>query len=220
MAGAVGTVRNTSQFASFIVKDWQPWMTEAVILHASGMSVPELRVKFQRGDQHIRNILNTEQAKEIVRDIQARALKQTTASVNEKIIALRQKALANMEKVLDDPDEQLSKTSPFAFLEASRKVYETVSKHDAPLPAAPQTNIQQNFQQNIIGSVSPELMDKLRGGPSLQSIDVPDNVEYLGALPPRELPESVHDGRVSGISNQSKNGLALVGGKGSSSSAG
>lgn len=51
MAGAAGRVLNRSGFASFIVKDWTPWMTEAVILHASGMSVPELRVRFSK-DRH------------------------------------------------------------------------------------------------------------------------------------------------------------------------
>lgn len=208
MAGAVGIVKNTSPFASFVVKDWQAWMTEAVILHASGMSIPELRVRFSRTDAVLRNILNTEQAKGIVRDLQSKMLKTTVATATERIENIRSKALENMEKVLNDEDGALAKTSPFAFLEASRKVYETVTKQ---APSAPQPiSVQQNIQNNILNGVSPEVLQRLRGGPTLTELDVPENVEYLGHPPTREGERELHDGGNRGVEGQSKTRLALV----------
>lgn len=211
MAGAVGVVKNTSVFASFVIKDWQAWMTEAVILHVSGMSIPELRVKFSRTDSTLRNILNTQQAREIVSSLQSNVLKSTISSSADRIISIRDKALKNMEKTLEDEGGVLATSSPFAFLEASRKVYETVSKHDTPshIPAS-QTNIQ-NIQQNFVSGISEETLTRLRSSASLFPIsEIPTNVEYLGTPPTGEGERTIHAGGVSRITSESEAQLALV----------
>lgn len=211
MAGAVGHVPNRSGFASFRVKEWQPWMTEVVVLHASGMSIPELMHRFDRSKTHLSNLLNTSQAKEIVEKLQRSALSSTVENIPARMSALRQKALQNMENIIEDKEGILQKTSPFAFLEANRKVFETLAKNDAPqTPAAQTTNVQQNIQQNIIGSVSTEVLERLRAGPSLPVIDVPSNVEYLGSPPTREGTRELQSGGVDSTPRQGKNGLALV----------
>jgi hypothetical protein len=208
MAGAVGRVLNKSSFSSFIVKEWAAWMTEAVILHASGMSIPELRHKFNRTDTHIRNILNTDQAKEIVRKLQSQSLKAVYEDAPAKITAIRDKALSNMSELLEDETGVLKKASPFAFLEASRKVYETLSKHDTP--AAPAVSVTQNIQQNILNSVPSELLERLRSGPSLSLGSVPENVEYLGSPPTREIPVPILSAGIGGTPSQGEKRLALV----------
>lgn len=215
MAGAVGKVLNRSGFASFVVKDWQSWMTEAVILHASGMSVPELRVKFGRTDHHIRNILNTEQAKEIVRKIEAQSVKNIAQNSSAKIAFIKDAALSSMQEMLSN--EALKQNSPFAFWDAARKTLDTVSRMSAPTPPptpAPTVNIQQN-----IVSASPSMLEQLRSAPSLSSLEVPDNVEYLGSPPPAgKAEEPVLGSGVHRPENQSKNGLALLDARSSSSS--
>jgi hypothetical protein len=216
MAGAVGKVPNRSGFASFVVKDWQAWMTEAVILHASGMSIPELRVKFGRTDNHIRNVLNTEQAREIVRKVESHATKTLATSSSSKIAFIKEAALTSMQEML--ANEALKQNSPFAFWDAARKTLDTVSRMSAPAPPVPAPGPTVNIQQNIV-SASPTMLSQLRSAPSLSSIEVPDNVEYLGSPPPAgQDKESVLGSGVHGSQNQGKNGLTLLNARSSSSS--
>ena len=216
MAGAVGKVLNRSGFASFVVKDWQAWMTEAVILHASGMSIPELRVKFGRTDQHIRNVLNTEQAKEIVRKIEAHATKTLATSSSSKIAFIKEAALTSMQEMLSN--DALKQNSPFAFWDAARKTLDTVSRMSAPAPPPPAPGPTVNIQQNIVNA-SPTMLSQLRSAPSLSSVEVPDNVEYLGSPPPAGQDKGAILGSgVHGSQNQGKNGLALLDARRSSSS--
>jgi hypothetical protein len=216
MAGAVGKVPNRSGFASFVVKDWQAWMTEAVILHASGMSIPELRVKFGRTDQHIRNVLNTEQAREIVRKVESHATKTLATSSSSKIAFIKEAALTSMQEML--ANDALKQNSPFAFWDAARKTLDTVSRMTAPAPPVSAPGPTVNIQQNIV-SASPTMLSQLRSAPSLSSIEVPDNVEYLGSPPPAgQDKEPVLGSGVHGSQNQGKNGLTLLDARGSSSS--
>lgn len=221
MAGAVGTVPNRSGFASFIVKNWEAWMTEVVILHLSGMSIPELRHRFERTDTHLRNILNTEQAKNIVREIQSKTLAREMEDAPARISALKMKALNTMDEMLGD--EEMKKKSPFAFWDASRKTLETVSRLDSTISTpSPQhhTNVQQNIQQNILNA-SPDVLSQLRNAPSLSHSlsEIPQNVEYLGSPPSsREIAPAVLGSGDSGVPSKSKNGLTLVDPRNSSSS--
>lgn len=216
MAGAAGRVLNRSGFASFIVKDWMPWMTEAVILHASGMSVPELRVRFQKTDTHIRNILNTEQASEIIRKVQSQALKDISANASERVVAIREAALSQMQELVTN--EELKATSPFAFWDATRKTLETVNRLEAPTPQTQQNiSIQQNVQ-NIVNT-SPDILSRLRSAPSLNSLEVPENVEYLGSPPPvGQSAGAILGAGISGTESKGKDGLTLLSSRNSSSS--
>lgn len=217
MAGAAGRVLNRSGFASFIVKEWAPWMTEAVILHASGMSVPELRVRFQKTDTHIRNILNTEQAFEIIRKMQSQALKDITASSSQRITAIREAALTQMQELVSN--QELKASSPFAFWDATRKTLETVNRLEAPAPvqAAQNISIQQNVQ-NIVNT-SPDILSRLRSAPSLNNLEVPENVEYLGSPPPAgQNAGAVLGSGVSGTASQGKNRFTILSAGSSSSS--
>ncbi len=216
MAGAAGRVLNRSGFASFIVKEWTPWMTEAVILHASGMSVPELRVRFQKTDTHIRNILNTEQASEIIRKVQSQALKDISANTSQKVVAIREAALSQMQELVTNED--LKASSPFAFWDATRKTLETVNRLEAPAPQ-PQQNI--SIQQNVqnIVNTSPDMLSRLRSAPSLNSIEVPENVEYLGSPPPvGQSKGAILGAGISGTESKGKDGLTLLSSRNSSSS--
>lgn len=209
MAGAVGKVANRSGFASFVIKEWHPWMTECVILHASGVSVPELRVRFQKTDQHIRNILNTKEATEIIRKIQSESLKSLSIDSSTRIAALKEAALTQMEEMVQNTE--LKEKSPFAFWEATRKTLDTVSRLNTPAPPPVQQNTNTvNIQQNIL-SASPGMLNQLRSAPSLSSFDVPHNVEYLGSPPAAgKDPEPVLGSGVSGSPNQGKNGFAIL----------
>jgi len=215
MAGAAGKVLNKSGFSSFVVKNWETWMTEAVILHASGVSIPELRIRFGRTDHHLRNLMNTEQATAIIKKIQTESLKSVSSTASQKISLIKEKALDSMLTLMDN--EELKTASPFAFWDASRKTLDTVSKMEAPAPAA-QTSIQQNIQQNFL-NVSPEMLQKLRSAPSMTQLEVPSNVEYLGPPPATgSVTQGVLGSGDIGTPSQSKNGLALLGGRNTSSS--
>lgn len=221
MAGAVGNVPNRSGFANFVVKHWEAWMTEMVILHMSGMSIPELRHKYDRTDKHLRNVLNTIEAKNIVREIQAQNLAREMEAAPAKIDALKLQALNTLGEMLGD--EEMKKKSPFAFWDASRKTLETVSRLNSNASAIPASqnhqNIQQNFQQNIL-SASPDILAQLRNAPSLTSLsEIPQNVEYLGSPPSsREIAPTVLGSGDSGIPSKGKNGLTLVDPRDTSSS--
>jgi hypothetical protein len=215
MAGAVGRVINKSGFSSYVVKDWQPWMTEAVVLHASGMSIPELRVRFGRTDSHIKNVIQTTQATEIIRKIQSNSLKTATSQASERLAALREKAIERMEDLICD--DELRKESPFAFWEASRKTLDTVSRisipHSAPQPA-PSTQIGTvNIQQNTnvqLPAPNASAMAQLRAAPTMIPQEVAANVEYLGSPPPAgQDAGTVHGHGISGTTPESKNGLTL-----------
>lgn len=217
MAGAAGRVLNRSGFASFIVKEWTPWMTEAVILHASGMSVPELRVRFQKTDSHIRNILNTEQAAEIIRKVQSQALKDIVASSSQKVSAIREAALTQMQELVTN--QELKASSPFAFWDATRKTLETVNRLEAPAPVQSSQNI--SIQQNVqnIVNASPDILSRLRSAPSLNNLEVPENVEYLGSPPPAgQSTGAVLGSGVSGTESQGKNRFTILSSGSSSSS--
>lgn len=210
MAGAVGYVKNNSGFSSFIVKDWQAWMTEVVVLHASGMAIPELRVRFGRTDKHLRNILNTEQAKEIVRKIQSNSIKSLGTDASTKITAIKEKALDQMLELVSN--DELKETSPFAFWEATRKTADTVSKMNAPAPQ-PQHSPQigtVNIQQNNMVSVpppNPTMLAALRSAPSMTPLEVTANVEYLGSPPPSGQSErAVLGSGVHGSESEGENG--------------
>jgi len=216
MAGAVGRVTNKSGFSSYIVKDWQPWMTEAVVLHASGMSIPELRVRFGRTDSHITNVIRTPQATEIIRKIQSNSLKNATSQASERLAALREKAIERMEDLICD--DELRKESPFAFWEASRKTLDTVSRISLP-PSAPSqpspstqigtVNIQQNTNVQL-PAPNASAMAQLRAAPTMIPQEVAANVEYLGSPPPAgQDAGAVHGHGVSGTASESKNGLTF-----------
>lgn len=217
MAGAAGRVLNRSGFASFIVKEWAPWMTEAVILHASGMSVAELRVRFQKTDTHIRNILNTEQASEIIRKMQSQALKDITASSSQKITAIREAALTQMQELV--ANQELKASSPFAFWDATRKTLETVNRLEAPVSVQPSQSI--SIQQNVqnIVNTSPDILSRLRSAPSLNNLEVPENVEYLGSPPSvGQNAGAVLGSGVSGTEDKGKNRFTILSSGSSSSS--
>lgn len=210
MAGAAGKVMNRSGFSSFVVKQWESWMTEAVILHASGMSIPELRIRFGRTDHHLRNLMNTSQATDIINKISAASLSRVEKTSSEKILAIREKALDSMLEMVSN--DELKATSPFAFWDATRKTVETVAKLDAaPVQQVNQTTVSQNIQNNFIAS--PELLASLRNAPTMTPIEVPANVQYLGPPPPAgNAAQGVLGSGHSELPNQSKNGLTLVGG--------
>ena len=217
MAGAAGKVLNRSGFASYIVKDWQAWMTEAVILHASGVSVPELRVRFQKTDTHIRNILNTEQANTIIRKLQSEALKNTKVESSERITAIKEAALSQMQDLVTN--EELKEKSPFAFWDAARKTLDTISRMDSPASVQQSQNI--SIQQNVqnIVNTSPDILSRLRAAPSLNTLEVPENVEYLGSPPPAGQGKGAILGSgVSGTESKGKDGLTLLSTRSSSSS--
>lgn len=215
MAGAAGKVLNKSGFSSFVVKEWAPWMTEAVILHASGMSIPELRIRFGKTDNHLRNLMNTSQATEIIQKISAASLQRIEKTASEKITTIREKALDNMLEMVSN--DELKTASPFAFWDASRKTAETVSKLDAAPVAVQQNTVNQNIQQNFIAS--PELLASLRNAPSMTPIEVPANVQYLGSPPPAgSSTQGVLGSGHAELPSQGKNGLTLVGGSNSISS--
>ena len=208
MAGAAGKVMNRSGFSSYVVKVWEPWMTEAVILHASGVSIPELRIRFGRTDGHLRNLMKTAQATEIINKISASSLSRVQQSSAEKILSIKEKALDNMLEMVSS--EELKVTSPFAFWDASRKTAETVSKLDAGPAQVNQTTVSQNIQNNFIAS--PELLASLRNAPTMTPIEVPANVQYLGSPPAGNATQGVLGSGHSELPNKSKNGLTLVGG--------
>lgn len=213
MAGAVGTVRNTSGFSAFVVKEWQPWMTEAVLMHISGISVAELRVKFGRTDKHIRNILNTDQAKEIVRKVQSSSIKSLGTDATTKLAAIKEKAIDQMLELVSN--DELKETSPFAFWEAARKTADTVSRMTVPA-STPQHGPQigtVNIQQNNMVAVPPPnaaMLNALRSAPSMTPLEVTANVEYLGSPPPSGQSErAVLGSGVHGSESESENRPAL-----------
>lgn len=160
--------------------------------------------------------MNTEQASEIIRKVQSQALKDINANASERVVAIREAALSQMQELVTN--EELKATSPFAFWDATRKTLETVNRLEAPSHQTQQNiSIQQNVQ-NIVNT-SPDILSRLRSAPSLNSIEVPENVEYLGSPPPvGQSAGAILGAGISGTESKGKDGLTLLSSRNSSSS--
>lgn len=202
MAGIAGVVPNNSAFASFVIKEWLPWMTEAVILHASGVSIPELRMKFGKSDNHLRNIMNTQQAKEILVRISRTAIASASSELSDKLAAAKILAVDNIVDALSD--DSLKQAKPFDFWDASRKSLETIERMTSPQPVH-HTQVTQN-----ILNVTPDMLERLRNAPTMNTLSEVHHVDYLGSPPPSGVnEEGVQRRRISEVTGESEDGPSV-----------
>lgn len=165
MAGAIGHVRNNSPFSSFKVKEWAPWMTEAVVLHFSGMSLPELSVRTGKSRQHLQNIMNTDQAKAVVLQLQRQALDIAVDGMADRIAKAKSKALGRVEGFLED--DELANEAPVSYWQTSLRTIEVLGKlTEAP---AVVNNNTVNVQNNTL-NISPAALERLRNTQGLEQI--------------------------------------------------
>ncbi len=203
MAGHIGRVANNSNIPSSVISNWEPWMTEVVILHSSGVSIPELRVQFKKPDRFLRVVVAAEQAKEIYSRISKRAISEAMDTFDERLFAVKTLALDNIVDALTD--EKMKEKNPFAFWDASRKSLETVSRLEDN-----KTVVQNNTQNNFVNISSSEL-DKLRNTPTLKELPAAFHVDYLGPPPPPDRGEekAILGSGVSTPASKSEDGPAL-----------
>ena len=196
-------------FKTFEVKDWKLWMTECVILHIGGITVNELSLKFDVTPQHIANILRSSKAQEIKQNAANTILEDVIEEQKPKISLIISKAINEMGELVGD--RILKETAPMSYWDQLRKTVETLSKLNDPTLLMPAGNvtIQQNIQ-NVL-SAGPEVLKRLREGATLPIQNVAENVEYLGAPPPRESAGELYAGRVDTTTNQGQDGPALSG---------
>ena len=196
-------------FKSLIVKDWKPWMTECVILFNAGTSIAELSMKYDSPPEYLANVLRSEKAKEITKKTQEHVLEQTIEESQPKIKLIISKAIDEMLNLVGD--RILKETAPMSYWEQLRKTVDTLSKLNDPSLVVPHQNI--SIQQNIqnVLSAGPDVLKRLREGATLPSINMPENVEYLGSPPPREIAGELYAGRMDSTESTSKDGPALSG---------
>lgn len=198
MAGVVGRVPNRSGFASYTVKNWQDWMTEAVILHASGVSIAELSVKYDRITKHLHNLLNTSQAKAIVDKMRAVSLAQVHGQAEDNMKRARLKALDRINSFLDD--DELARTAPATVWQMSLKTMD-VMKDTTPVQA-------QTFNQQNNYFLPPDVLAKLKSAPTLDvSGEVPKNVE--SPTGPRRSEKELLGSGVRKLTDQGQDGPSL-----------
>lgn len=125
-------------------KRWRPEYEMIVALSSTGMSRQIVADKFFEATgtrytvQHISNILNTPEAKEI----QDKTVESIRGSFNESIAdrveRVSMKAAGMVEKLLDD--EEKYETSPFNVIDRALAFMRITSK-PAPAPVQPSTNV-------------------------------------------------------------------------------
>lgn len=196
-------------FKALNVKDWKSWMTECVILFNAGSTIPELAVKYGLTNEHIANILRSEKAKEITQKTSQHILEQTIDEAQPKIKLIISKAIDEMLNMVGD--RILKEAAPLSYWEQLRKTVDTLSKLNDPSLAVPQQHI--SIQQNIqnVLSAGPDVLKRLRDGATLPTLNVAENVEYLGSPPPRESAGELYAGRVDSTASKSEDGPALSG---------
>lgn len=196
-------------FKNLMIKEWKPWMTECVILFNGGVNINDLSIKYSIPPEQVANILRTEKAKEITKKQHEHVLEQTIEESQPKIKLIISKAIDEMLGLVGD--RILKETAPMSYWDQLRKTVETLSKLSDPSLAAPTQNI--SIQQNIqnVLSAGPDIVKRLREGASLSPINMPENVEYLGSPPPREIAGALYAGRVDTVASESKDGPALSG---------
>lgn len=199
MAGAVGVVPNRSAFPSYVVKDWQPWMTEAVILHSCSISVAELSHRFDKTPTHISNIMRTAQAMEMVQTMQKRAVNALHDDTLTNMRAASAKALGRINQALSD--DQLFANAPATVWQLSLKTVETLREKDS---AQSLVNQQNNY------FLTPEVIQRLASAPTLDpSPPLSHNYESPPA-PRRSSAQAVLGSGVGQFPNQSQDGPAVA----------
>lgn len=202
MAGAAGKVQKTSPFASFVIRDWQPWMTQAVIEHAAGTDIPALRVRYGKSDQHLRNIMNTQQAKEIISTMHSRALAVVHDKAVDQIKAANAKALERVNSFLND--DELAQKAPATVWQLSLKTMDTLK-----LPSQTPTT-QFNQQNNYF--LPPDVLEKLKleAQAGLSNLtEIPKPVYESPSAPVIRSPQSVFGSGIREFANPGEDGPAV-----------
>lgn len=203
MAGDVGTVMNKSPFSSYMIRNWESWMTEACILHASNVSIPELAKKYGKSREHLGNIMRTDQAREIFQTISQRALKNAEGTLSDRISVAKNLAVDNIIDGLSN--QELKTAKPFDFWNQSRQSLETLSRVGSPTQSVTNNN---TVVQNNVLNVTQASIDKLRNAPTMQEIPSPQyHVEYLGSPPPTK--EELLGRGVSKVESKGEDGPSI-----------
>lgn len=184
-------------------------MTECVILFLGGTNIVDLSVKYGYPAQYISNILRSEKAKEIKARASKKILEDSIEEQQPKIKLIISRAVDEIMGMMGD--RILKETSPLGYWEQLRKTIETLSKINDPTIFAPTQNI--SIQQNIqnVLSAGPDVLKRLREGATLPNMKVEENVEYLGAPPPRESAGELYAGRVGTDASKGQDGLTVSG---------
>lgn len=189
MAGAAGRVANRSPFASFVINNWQPWMTMAVIEHASGVDIPTLRVRYGKTDHYIRNVMNTVQAKEIIVKMNSRALAAIHDSTLDRMKAANAKALDRVTQFLNDDD--LAEKAPATVWQLSLKTMDTLRE--------PTTPLQNTFNQQNNYFLPPDVLAKLKSEAQIPAVPQLELASKNYESPPAPLRRATESVLGSGI---------------------
>ena len=141
-----------------ITKRWVPkeWRTEyeaMVALSCTGLSNEEVGKRFGYGKQQVSNIINTPAGKKLKEILLARLRLSNEESFTERISTLQEKALKNIEEVMNE--EELLGRAPLAMFDRSAKfLSNTTAKgfrsDGLAASSAPQVAGSVNIQNNTV----------------------------------------------------------------------
>jgi hypothetical protein len=139
---------------------WQPqWKPEyeAIVAESClGKANTVLAEKYKFTEQHISNILNTEEARKIKQEAISAIRKNSMNLMATKMANMTDKALDNIEKVICDPATQEKIDSPLAIFDKSLAYLKGVGKLAGDGSTIINDNSTKNVQQNTFLNMSDE----------------------------------------------------------------
>lgn len=151
--------RKAPKLTKWVAKKWQPEYERMVAYSAMGWSNKKIAETLRYTPEHVSNVLNLPQAKELKDKILARMRERTLEDVPSILKKIAQKTAERLQTIVDD-DELFAK-SPFAVIDRGLEVMKGVGHLKGGGNGSAGVTNQQN---NFFNGIPPALLEQLNGG--------------------------------------------------------
>lgn len=122
----VGKIRGAKGYKRWEPKTWLPIYEAIVALSCTGLDNESVGKRFGYGKQQVSNILNTEQAKKLIKLINDRLRDKNVATLGDRMERMQEKAMGHIEYTLDRPSEDFK--NPFTIFDRSLQFLKSSGK--------------------------------------------------------------------------------------------
>jgi hypothetical protein len=164
------------RLTKWVAKKWQPEYERMVAYSALGRSNKEIALMMKYTPEHVSNVLNLPQAKELKDKILAKMRERTLEDVPTLLKKVAQKTAERLDTLIND-DELFAK-SPLAIIDRGMEVMKGTGYLKGGGNGAPPVH-PFNQQNNFFGGIPAGLLDQLNNGMSAANraleINAPDS---------------------------------------------
>lgn len=152
--------KKAPKLTKWVAKKWQPEYERMVAYSAMGWSNKKIAETLKYTPEHVSNVLNLPQAKELKDKILAKLRERTLEDVPSILKKVAQKTAERLETILNDDD--LFEKSPFAVIDRGLDVMKGIGHLKGGGNGSGGGGVQN--QQNNFFNIPPALLDQLNGG--------------------------------------------------------